>query len=1104
MTDLLRAQVEFSIFLNLRIDNGLSHSDVNSIFQDHEGFIWIGTANGLNRYNGVEVTVYKKINNDSTSLSGNHILCIFEDSSDNLWIGTNYGLCRYNRELNNFERIYYPIDNSNYFFNNPVNSIFEENINCFWLGTTTGVFKLYPKEKKITSSFTELFHNDYSIQCTKIDKDKKGNIWFSISDIENGGLFKYNTSTKKIIHYSKQSDSFKIKDNRVSYFAFDEKGNIWIGYDFDGIEVIDDKKGSITTFNNSQNDNRSLSSNQIGVITQYSDGKIVIGTDGGGLNIYDASTGKFKHILKSENSRSLLSNTIKTMFSAKDGILWIGSWSGGVSMYDPRLERFALYNRENQVENTLSDNIVTCIKGKNDGSVWIATDGGGLNLFNPDTETFTSFQNEKNNNQSLTNNKVLALETDKNNGLWVGMWGGGLNYFQIDGDNLVLKKKYNQVSDNDPYSNNVFRIYRDRQDDLWIGNHGSGLFHLDKLTNKFEKVDLRDSTGAKLGFLIVRDIISDYQDKIWVASQLAGLFRYDKKTGKNIHFLNNRYDDSSLPSNSLNVIYEDSKKNLWIGFDEGGLSCYNRKNNSFTNFTVDDGLPDNTIVGILEDDHGNLWLSSINGISHVKVVSSKEKLEIKCKNYNRNDGLQGKIFNRWSFYKDRNGKMYFGGINGFNVFHPDSIFSNNVAPPVFLTDFLLFYKPVVIGGKDSPLKKDISKTEELVLNYKQSIFTFNFVALNYIFSEKNQYAYYMEGLEKDWNYVGNKRDATYTNLDPGKYIFHVKASNNDGVWNEEGVSIRLTILPPWWKTVWFRAIIALVLILMIVGLFRSRLKKIQQQKIKLQEQVDIQTIELVKKNDILHERESQLEKQNIQLEDLNKSKDKLFSIIAHDLRNPIGVILGFSELLNDDEENYSDIEKKEMSKNILISTKKIFNLLENLLIWSRNQVNRINYSPSSHNITYLITMVIPLMEELATAKKIKIKFNVVKENFVYADMYMIETVFRNLITNSIKFSEENSEIKIDVVDEDKFIICSVSDHGIGMTKEQTKNIFHIDKVTSTIGTKGEEGSGLGLSLCFDFVEKNGGKIWVESAPGKGSTFYFSIPKRDPKRDAIPS
>lgn len=1092
----IKAHAEFSNFLNIKIDDGLSHSDVNCIFQDFEGFIWIGTANGLNRYNGIGVTVYKNIINDTTSLYGNLIVCIFEDSSHNLWIGTNYGLCRYNRELNNFERINYPIDNSNYLFNNSVNTIFEENSNCFWLGTTTGVFKLYPKEKKIISSFSNFFKSDYSIQCTKIDRDDNGNIWFSISDVESGGMFKYNISTKKTIHYSKQDNSFKIKDNRVSCFTFDEEGNIWVGYDFDGIEVINDKKGTTTTFNYSQSNSRSLTSNQISVITSYSKGKIVIGTDGGGLNIYDPSSGQFKHILKTETSHSLLSNTIKALFCANDGTLWIGSWSGGVSMYDPRLERFALFNRESRVKNTLSDNLVTCIKGRNDGSIWIATDGGGLNLFDPTSETFTSFQNEKNNKQSLTNNKVLALETDKHNGLWVGMWGGGLNYFQIDGDKLVLKRKYNKVSDNDPYSNNVFKIYRDRHDDLWVGNHGSGLFHLDRLTNRFEKVDLRDTSGSKMDFLIVRDIICDYQDNIWIASQLSGLLRLDKKTGKNIQFLKKINDNSSLPSNSLNVIFEDSKNNLWIGGDEGGLSYYNRKKNSFTNFTVEDGLPVNTIVGILEDDHGNLWLSSINGISQVKISSVKGKIEILCKNYNRNDGLQGEIFNRWSFYKDSNGKMYFGGINGFNVFHPDSIFSNNIAPPVFITDFFLFYKPVVIGGKGSPLIKDISRTEELVLTYKQSIFTFNFVALNYIFSEKNQYAYYMEGLEEDWNYVGNKRDATYTNLDPGEYIFHVKASNNDGIWNENGTSIRITILPPWWNTFWFRAIIALVLILIIIGIFRNRLRKIQKQKIKLQEQVDIQTIELVKKNDILLERESQLEKQNIQLDELNKSKDKLFSIIAHDLRNPIGVILGFSELLIDDELNSSDIDKKEMTKNIHLSTKKIFNLLENLLIWSRNQINRINYSPSSYNITYQISMVIPLMEELATAKKIKIIFNVVKDNFVFADMYMIETVLRNLITNSLKFSEENSEIKIDVVDEDDFIVCSISDHGIGMTKGQTENLFQIDKVTSTIGTKGEEGSGLGLSLCFDFVVKNGGKIWVESTPGIGSTFYFSIPKRD--------
>lgn len=1095
VSDFMTAQDEFSGFLNITVDNGLSHSDVNCIFQDYEGYIWIGTAEGLSRYDGIGVTVYKNIHNDTTSLNSNYIACIFEDSSQNLWIGTNYGLCRYNRDLNKFDRINYPIDNnSNNLFSIFVKTIFEEGHTCFWLGTFVGIYKFYPEEKKITSCFTDLFKNDNSIQCTKITRDKKGFIWFSISDIENGGLFKYNPSTQKIIRYSKQSASFKIKDNRISCFTFDDKGNIWVGYDFDGIEVIDEKKGIITPFVNSPNDNGSLNSNQISAITRYAKGKIVIGTDGGGLNIYDPSTKRFRHIIKSETGQSMLSNTIKSLFYADDGALWIGSWAGGVSMYDPRLERFAHYFRENKVKNTLTDNLVTCIKGKNDGSVWIATDGGGLNLFNPKTLTFTSYQNERNNNQSLTNNKVLALETDTHNGLWVGMWGGGLNYFHIVGDKLVLEKKYDKVSEKDPYSNNVFRIYRDRHDDLWVGNHGSGLFHFDPLTKKFEKVILKDTLGINLDFLIVRDIICDYQDKIWIASQLSGLLMLDRKTGNNIQYLNKENDNFSLPSNSLNVLYEDSKKNLWIGCDEGGLSCFNRNDNSFKNFTIEDGLPDNTIVGILEDDHGDLWVSSINGISQVKIISSNGKLEIKCKNYNRDDGLQGKIFNRWSFYKDRNGKMYFGGINGFNVFHPDSIFSNIVAPPVFITDFFLFYKPVVIGEKNSPLKKDISRTEELVLTQKQSIFTFRFVALNYIFSEKNQYAYYMEGLEKDWNYVGNKREATYTNLDPGEYIFHVKASNNDGIWNEKGTSIKIKILPPWWNTVWFKAIIVLVLILLIGGIFRIRLRKIQQQKIRLQKQVDIQTVELVKKNDILLEREFQLEKQNIQLDELNKSKDKLFSIIAHDLRNPIGVILGFSELLVDDELKYSEKEKKELAKNIHLSTKKIFNLLENLLIWSRSQINRINYSPSSYNITFQISIVISLMEELATAKKIKVIFCENKEIFVFADMYMIETVFRNLMTNAIKFSTENDAIKIEVVEEKEFIICSVSDQGIGMTKEQIDNLFHIDKVTSTIGTNGEKGSGLGLSLCIDFIEKNGGKIWVESTPGIGSTFYFSIPK----------
>jgi hypothetical protein len=299
----------------------------------------------------------------------------------------------------------------------------------------------------------------------------------------------------------------------------------------------------------------------------------------------------------------------------------------------------------------------------------------------------------------------------------------------------------------------------------------------------------------------------------------------NRESGEIDRFMHDEKDSTSLIKNSINVVFEDSKKRLWVSGDGDGLNLFNRKTKSFTHYTTEQGLPDNSLVGILEDEHGNLWISSHNGISKATIDSTNSingKLDLTFRNYTVQDGLQGKVFNRWAYYKSRTGEMYFGGLNGFNVFHPDSIKDNSYIPPVHITDFLLFNKPVIIGAKGSPLQKHISQTKKLVLNYDQTNFTFKFIALNYIFSEKNQYAYIMEGFEKDWNYVGNKKEAVYTNLDPGEYTFRVKASNNDGIWNEEGTSIKIIILPPWWNTWWFYSFILVVMIGFVFGLYRWR------------------------------------------------------------------------------------------------------------------------------------------------------------------------------------------------------------------------------------------------------------------------------------------
>jgi len=1081
------AENEKLSFHNLTTGMGLSHGDVKCFCQDHDGFQWIGTADGLNKFDGIGFTVYKNDKKDTTSIPYNYINCIYEDKLNNLWIGMRTGLCRYNRDKNNFEKISM-IDNNNQNINNGICQIFEDNSGRLWLGCYFGIYLFDRKTNRFTQHIkTKINSSDKIAECTGICQDKNGMLWFSFLYAKDYGLIKYNPETNSTIKYGTKDPLYKLTDNNINCLLIDNHDNLWIGYYTMGIDVLNKQGKLISSYKNINND-KSFNNNNVTTIAQNKDGKIFIGTIGSGIKVFDPDTKIFSNYTSSQLDNSLLSNSIQEIYISRDGIIWIACWGGGVSCYDKRFERFIHYKQESQDKNSLFGSSVTCFTEDQGGNIWISTDGGGINKFNPKTKKFSNFRSNLNDSRTLTNDKVLAIKADHKGGLWAGMWQGGLNYFKIEGDNLILKKKYDFVDKNNLNSNSIFNIYVSNNDEVWVGNFSTGLYKLDPVTDKFKPVELSKEPAS---YNSIRCITSDSHNNLWISSETYGLVKINHDSGKMESFVHNDQDSTSLINLSINVVFEDSKKRLWVGGDGCGLNLFNPKTKSFTHYLKEQGLPDNSVVGILEDGLGNLWISTFAGISKATIESNDTddgKLKIRFKNFTVQDGLQGKVFNRWAYLKSSTGEMYFGGLNGFNVFFPDNIKENSFVPPVHLTDFLIFNKPVAIGEKGSPLSKHISQVKEIVLTHNQSFITFKYVALNFIFSEKNQYAYKLEGFDKDWNYVGFVRGATYTNLDPGKYTFRVKASNNDDTWNEEGVSLQITVLPPWWQTWWFRILVAFLIVFLIYRLFKFRLRVYRNVQKQLSELVKQRTQELEEANTLLI-------KKNVQLDELNISKDKFFSIIAHDLKNPFGTIIGLSSLLIDEEYQFNKDEQKELIRNIHSSTEKIYSLLENLLMWSSSQLNRIKITPSFYNLTNQIYRVISLLDDFAMVKNIKLIFDEEKEVIIFADMQMIETVLRNLITNAIKFSSENDPIKIELVDDNDNEICSIADQGVGMTSEQISNLFKLDKVISTEGTKGEKGTGLGLSLCLDFLEKNGGTIWVKSTPGNGSTFYFSLPRK---------
>jgi len=679
----------------------------------------------------------------------------------------------------------------------------------------------------------------------------------------------------------------------------------------------------------------------------------------------------------------------------------------------------------------------------------------------------------------------------------------------------------NSISDR-----NVWYVFEDSKNNLWVGTLNSGLDLFDRKTGHFFHYTSREGDSTSICNNSIRQIYEDRNQNLYITGNqgvsIVDLKAYDFSIPPDIKFRNlaHRENGNSLSSNDVYCVKEDNKGNLWFGTFGSGLDKLELSTGKFTNYSTKDGFPGNSITSILVDDLNNLWLATEKGL----VMFKPETKEVVV--FDQKDGLQNTSLKSWAI-KTRDGEMFFGGPDGFNLFYPDRIIinQNQNKPPVVITALKIFNKSVEINEQFNGrvlLENDISETRELVLTYKENYFTFDFIALDYTAPEKNSYAYKMEGFDVEWIQCGTKREANYTNLDPGEYTFRVKASNNDDVWNEEGTSIKIIILPPWWSTWWFRAIAILSLIFFIGSIFYSRIQHFKNQKILLEKLVaqktsDLQKMntiltnqaeELNKTNSLLEERQEQIEEQseellaqkdsllkmNNELNDLNATKDKFFSIIAHDIKNPFNAVLGFTDLLEENFKEWDDDRKLEVVNLINTSAKNLYELLNNLLQWSRSQSGLIEFKPQKIVLKDTFSNAIGLFKESANAKNIELGFTFPEiELVVYADKNMLDAIMRNLISNAIKFTNTGGKVHLFAEPKDEFAIIKVTDNGVGFNPEFQKQLFEIDKHTSTYGTNNESGTGLGLILVKEFVTKQGGTIGVESIKGKGSTFYFTLP-----------
>lgn len=474
-----------------------------------------------------------------------------------------------------------------------------------------------------------------------------------------------------------------------------------------------------------------------------------------------------------------------------------------MNIHDKYGTKFEKYSTVSGSGNGLSHLNVTSFTEDDQGRIFIGTDGGGVNIFNPVTGKFGYIKHDDRDPGTLSNNKVLSVLYEAPSTLWIGMWDGGVNRYNLRTGRIV--HYVNNPADKGSLSgNNVFYLYLDRQRQLWVGTWGAGLNRYDRSSDRFIRYPFIVANGTGTSGQTAVSLYEDRQGRIWIATEGQGLNRYDRKTNRFVYFQNNPKDSTTLSSNYVIAVLQDSKGRLWVS-TTNGLNLLNPGTGRFTVFHKSSGLPAETLYGILEDNEGFLWISSIKGLSKVSVKESRGKTDIQCINYTLQDGLQSEQYGQWAYFRNHEGMMYFGGLNGFNRFLPSEIRRNPIVPKILIDHLQLSMKPVTFTDAHSPLKKPMYLTDTLTLSYHENMVTFDFVGISFTQPENNRYAYLLENFDKknDWHYIGTDRRATYTNLDPGEYVFRVRASNNDGIWNERGASLKLTIKPPFWRKPWF-------------------------------------------------------------------------------------------------------------------------------------------------------------------------------------------------------------------------------------------------------------------------------------------------------------
>lgn len=1085
--------------------DGLSQASAWAVLRDRRGLVWIGTQDGLNRYDGYSVRVYQRDSSDSDSLSDNFVTALQEGPDGELWIGTwAGGVNRYDPATGHFTRYQHRPDDPSALSDDRVRTMLVDRDGVVWVGTANGLNRLDRSSGRITRYLhqpddTDSLANDI---IRALYQDGRGRLWIGT---EGGGLNRFDAASGRFSHYRHDAaDPSSLSHDSVWAITGMPDGTLWIGTDGAGVLRFDPESGQFTRV-----DAPELDATRINVLGVDPEGRLWIGTNGRGLGEYTPARKHLRwHRHAPSDPLSLGHDQVLAIHPDGSGQLWIGTLDG-MSRFAARTRQFAHFANRKDDPDSLSHDWVRSFLVDARGTLWVATLGGGLNRWDADGARFVHYRHRTNDADSLSDDEVWSLGAGPDGTIWVG-GRGGLDRFDPE------RGTFQQIrlrADAAPRAGAdvVRRIYTDADGTLWLGTWGAGLIHLDPRSGQLTRYASDPDDPHSLAHDDVPAVMRDSEGRLWIGTWGGGLHRFDPEQRRFIRHRHDPADPHSLSNDTVRAIHEDRDGNLWLA-TQGGLNRFDPQSGRVRTYTTENGLADDSIYGILEDGDGQLWLSSNGGLSRFDPQQQR------FTNYTARDGLQSDEFNSGAYYRSAQGEMFFGGIRGFNRFQPERIETDRTPPPVLLTDFLLFNKSVPLQGEGEgfTLQRPIDSLPALTLTHRENQIAFEFAALHFSDPRRNRFAYRLEGFDTAWIETDHRnRRATYTSLPAGNYRFRVKAANPFGVWNESGASLALTVLPPWYRSGFAYLSYALSVLLALVLGYRWRTARIRNHARRLELLVEQRTVELSRAKGLAEDTLAMLQGTQRQLVEAERmaSLGQLVAGVAHELNTPLGIAVTAASHQRDISRDLAAkaeaqtlgrrdlsgwlVGQDEACRLVLSSLERMRGLIDSFKQVAVDQTSeRARHFDLRTYLGEVKDTLGPLLKRCPHRLEIDCPSGIDLDTYPGA-LFQIVT---NLVNNSLIHAfvpERGGTMRIVVQDLGSAVALRYSDDGVGMPSAVAEQAF--EPFFTTRRSSGS--SGLGLSIVYNLVtHKLGGRIRLETKPAEGASFFIEFPRHLPTRD----